>query len=171
MVTGFVWGLCRSLRPEPRDRDYPSLDTLNRLKGRLENVESEMARLSAQSAAQSAEKRAGDFSACPTRREMSEALDAVERRIESGVAEQLGRQMLAIGSLRAMIVDTDALLERVLERLEASAPEPSMRQAADHAEDDRAENDAAEDRIMPLKEPARGDAARRETARKEPVRT
>ena len=40
--------------------------------------------------------------------------------METRVAEQFGYQMLAISSLRTMIVDTDILLERVLSRLESS---------------------------------------------------
>jgi hypothetical protein len=41
--------------------------------------------------------------------------------METRIAEQFGHQMLAIGSLRAMIVDTDILLERVLRRLESAS--------------------------------------------------
>jgi hypothetical protein len=156
MVTGFVWGLCRSLRPVPQPDEFPGFETLDLLSGRLDNVEGAVAKLAAMPAGKE------DLSDYATRGEMSEALAAVERRVESGVAERFGRQALAIGSLRAMIVDTDALLERVLERLEASSPETSMRASASYAAGD----DPSDDRIMPLKEPARSDSAR-----KEPVRT
>ena len=56
-----------------------------------------------------------------TKKEMADSMDRFERRIEAHLAEQFRTQALAIGSLRAMISNTDALLERVLERLEASA--------------------------------------------------
>ncbi len=39
------------------------------------------------------------------------------------LSQALGRQSLAIKSLREMIADTDLLLERVLNRLEASDDE------------------------------------------------
>ena len=158
MVTGFVWGLCR-LRPVPRHDDFWGLETLNLLTGRLDHVEDAVAKLSREAAKRGASE---DLSEYATRREMCDALVAVERRIESGVAEQFGRQMLAIGSLRAMIADTDTLLERVLEKLELSAPETPLQAPASYA----AADDAADDRIVPLKEPARSDAVR-----KEPVRT
>jgi hypothetical protein len=56
-----------------------------------------------------------------THDELKDLLGRAEKRLEGHVAEQFGNQMLAIGSLRDMIVDTDTLLERVLSRLEASA--------------------------------------------------
>jgi hypothetical protein len=144
MVTGFIWGLCRSLRPAPRSDELPGLKTLNLLSGRLDHVEGAVAKLSVEAAKPGGTEDLFDYA---TRRELADALVAVERRIESGVAEQFGRQMLAIGSLRAMIVDTDALLERVLERLESSA---SVRTSAVYPAED-----TVDDRIMPLKEPVR----------------
>jgi hypothetical protein len=67
-----------------------------------------------------------------TREELRTCLKRTEGRVETRMAEQFGHQMQAIGSLRAMIADTDILLERVLSRLEASA------------EDDHTGNDWAE---------------------------
>jgi len=68
-----------------------------------------------------AERRRSENEDYVTRKELAEALDRVEKRQEAHLAEQFRTQALAIGSLRAMIADTDALLERILERLEAYA--------------------------------------------------
>jgi hypothetical protein len=58
-----------------------------------------------------------------TREQMAEALDRTEKRIERTLAQKMerefGNQAQAIRSLRAMIEDTDTLLERVLSRLES----------------------------------------------------
>ena len=54
-----------------------------------------------------------------TRKDFTEALDRLEKRFANKVGEKISSQMLAIGSLRAMICDTDALLTRVLDRLES----------------------------------------------------
>ncbi len=81
-----------------------------------------------------------------TKEEMAGALERTEMRIEDSIAEQFGKQSLAIGSLRAMIADTDALLERVLERLESSVPEEGDLNAADP---DAAEPDAGDNAPEP----------------------
>ena len=59
-----------------------------------------------------------------SRQEVAEALDRVEKRFQESVSERFSAQLLAIGALRAMIGDTDALLERVLDRLEMLADSP-----------------------------------------------
>jgi hypothetical protein len=57
-----------------------------------------------------------------TKRDFTDALDRLERRFANQLGEKMNNQILAIGSLRAMICDTDALLERVLDRLETLTP-------------------------------------------------
>jgi hypothetical protein len=106
-------------------------------------------------------------SAFVTRHEMADALQDMQTRIEDGVKEQFGRQMLAIGSLRAMIIDTDALLERVLARLEASVSDPGDPDLGD--EDPREPDD--DELIMNLTDPATQDPVKRDQGRKDPVRT
>jgi hypothetical protein len=58
-----------------------------------------------------------------TRQELTEALALAEKRLQRNLRDQMDTHMLAIGSLRTMIANTDSLLERVLHRLEASMAE------------------------------------------------
>jgi hypothetical protein len=94
----------------------------------LGKVESAVSRLSPEAQGVSSLPEAGDSATeqmvnenYVTGRELAEALGRVEKRLGENLDERFRTQALAIGSLRTMITDTDILLERVLERLDASA--------------------------------------------------
>lgn len=130
------------------------LDRLGKVEGALGRFQSAPAE-----ALPKAERGARAAPEFVTRLEMAKALEDIERRMEKTVWEHLGRQMLAIGSLREMILDTDTLLERVLERLESMTPGDP-----EHNRDD-------DSPLVPLKEPIARRAVEDTPERKDPVRT
>jgi hypothetical protein len=120
-VAGFVWGVARMgistdnpaspARPNPVP-GTPDEQTAARL-NKLEEVV-----LGVSHSSQPARPQVNERFV--TERRMAEALNQVECRVRLEVSEQMRSHGLAIDSLREMIEGTDALLERVLERLEAS---------------------------------------------------
>ncbi len=92
IVTGFIWGLCRGMTPART--------------GGAAGVSGGRAK-----------EEAGEDRFVTTH-QLAEALRQSEERTAEAIEQRLGNQSLAIDSLKAMIQDTDALLERVLERLE-----------------------------------------------------
>lgn len=112
MLAGFFWGLSRSLRGAQPAHLYASSAGANDLAGRLARVEAAVSRLTAD--------REEDY---VTGRQLSDALALSEERTQEKVAAQFDGQTLAIRSLRSMILDTDAMLERLLSRLEREGPE------------------------------------------------
>lgn len=55
-----------------------------------------------------------------TRGELRQLVDAAMAKLESGLDERFGRQARSVEALRTMVGQTDELLERVLEGLEAT---------------------------------------------------
>jgi hypothetical protein len=132
-VAGFVWGLYRSLREPGKaaEKDFEkdraagipaAVDLrLTLLDTRMARIQAAVDQLSEAAGLRAKQDETRQKQVWVTREELNEALDLAARRMQISVAEQFGHQMLAIGSLRAMIADTDALLNRVLDRLESSA--------------------------------------------------
>ncbi len=154
-VTGFLWGLCRSLRGE---EDGNEIHKIREVDARLARIESTLDRLSATVANPSsvARQRSAHDGASHTeaegfvtRDELAEALSRTEKRLAENVASQFERQTVAIGTLRAMIVDTDALLERVLDHLETSAEGGFDGDSGDPA------GGSDDEKILSLKDPVR----------------
>jgi hypothetical protein len=135
MVTGFFWGVFRSLGISPEvprpatvapPKPLPRGVDIERLAQRLARIESQVDRLALARSGSSAGESGvrGDFGGRDyvTHDDLRHAIDESEKRIARNVSDQFGRQMLAIGSLRAMIGETDILLEKVLEMLESAHP-------------------------------------------------
>jgi hypothetical protein len=140
-IAGFVWGFFRSVQtPEAPSLTVP-LSRLGEIEERMEKLESLMIRLpipptpreptprepTHREPTHQEEGRAGrshheskpeDFI---TSHQLAEALARTEKRLETSIVGQFGTQNLAIGALRTMITNTDALLERILGRLESAA--------------------------------------------------
>lgn len=152
-LAGFVWGLSRNLRAQ-RGEGAASLQpgrggedpgpvadapgTAARL-ARIELLLEGISRLECGdyegrgrqhrpgiSGVRRGETRNGGGDGAVTDRELADAIGRAEKRIRSDVAERFERQALAISSLREMIGATDALLERVLSRLEAGGGESEL---------------------------------------------
>jgi hypothetical protein len=129
--------------PQPQTRETPSkvpaeeTPAMRELDLRLKRIEAVLARMGSAGAAPAP---VADQKTPPTpyvtHEELKKLLGGTEKRMENHVAEQFGNQMLAIDSLRAMIVDTDMLLERVLSRLDVSSREGSSRDDASIDDDD-----------------------------------
>jgi hypothetical protein len=135
-VTGFIWGLCLSMktpqlqarrtRTKALEAETPlspiGPDVMRELDQRLERIEAILAR---SESTEPVPETAADQTAPPspyvTHEELKEALGRTERRMVHRVAKQFGNQVVAVDSLRAMILDTDMLLERVLSSLDASS--------------------------------------------------
>jgi hypothetical protein len=137
-----VWGLSRSFRASETLQTASGAVrdlVIKGLEDRISNVESAVLRLSAETAAVSSnrsevhgavgarEEEPGgknDLEDYVTKAELADALERAEKCLEVNLEERFRTQSLAIGSLRTMVADTDALLERLLERLESPADPP-----------------------------------------------
>jgi hypothetical protein len=121
VLAGFFWGLSRSLRRGRPAVHLPASSAgVDELADRLARVEAAVSRLTA-----------GREEVYVTGRQLSDALALSEGRIQERVAAQFDGQMLAIRSLRSMILDTDAMLERLLSRLEREGTEELQAPASD----------------------------------------
>jgi hypothetical protein len=113
------------------------MSALSHLDGRLNRIEAVLTSLgSSERTSEPVADREAPRRRTVTHEELARLLEQTERRMEGHVAQQFGNQMLAIDSLRAMIVDTDMLLERVLSRLDSSSfpdAEDSSRDAEEQA--------------------------------------
>lgn len=146
-IAGLAWGVSRSLFvPESGRNGATSGSRVGDMEERLARMEAALERFGARSEAGGAKRTPGSAPEAPasapspitpspvtpspitpgqsvnkddyiTRKDFTEGLERLEKRF----ANKVGEEMLAIGSLRAMIGDTDVLLARVLERLESMA--------------------------------------------------
>jgi hypothetical protein len=95
---------------------------MRELDRRLNRIETTLARLeSPVPPAETVAHREPETSPYITHKEVTEILEQTEKRMAGHIAQQFSHHMLAIDSLRAMIVDTDVLLERVLKGLDSAS--------------------------------------------------
>jgi hypothetical protein len=121
IVVGAGFGLIRSLRAF--DDSTPNNAELDLLNARIDVLDLALARLGERT----------DFAQARlaktiTKDELSETLDRVFGKLERGVDSRFERHTQSIEALRAMVVQTDELLQKVLDGLE------SIRSSEDLAE-------------------------------------
>jgi hypothetical protein len=115
IVAGLGYGLFRGLRAIGAPGDRSARIQLAALTKRLDEIERTVAEMS---------KRRADVRATPpasffvTHEELAEAIDRTAARIDADLDRKLQSQSRAVNSLRAMIAQTDILLQRVLEGIE-----------------------------------------------------
>jgi hypothetical protein len=133
-VTGFIWGLCSGMQmsqpkrlrtqkkaPEAETPLSPiGPDVMRELDQRLSRIEAALARLGSTEPVPETAGQTALPNPYVTPEELKEALGRTEKRMDRHIANLFGNQMVAVDSLRAIILDTDMLLERVLSRLDAS---------------------------------------------------
>lgn len=107
IVAGAVWGFRKGLGTQ--EREVPR---------RLDEG-------AAQPIRPTKSARSADF---VTHEEMTDLLTRCEARMNAGIAQRFEAQSAAIRSLRAMVGQTDQLLDRVLRNLEAAREETGQRQ-------------------------------------------
>jgi len=116
VLVGIGYGLFRGLRAFGGVAAQAS--RVHDMETRLEGVEQAIARLSGANRPPWSTER----SDWVDRRELAEAIDRATARIDRQLEARFEKQSRAIGSLRAMIGQTDILLERVLDGLATARP-------------------------------------------------
>ena len=126
MVAGAGFGLIRSLRiPGGVHQNAAALKALS---ARVDTIHIAVSRLADQTG-----KLQARVAETVTRNEMTEALGRVFGQVERGVETRFEQQSRSVEALRAMVAETDELLERVLVGLDA------MQERDDDEKDDGSE--------------------------------
>jgi hypothetical protein len=126
IVAGISYGLFRGLRAVGGPEKQALL--LNRveidgLATRLDEVERAVSRLSVNARHSQAPPVTTSF---VTREELAEAIDRARARIGGDLDRKFQAQSRAVNSLRAMVSETDVLLQRVLEGIENAESEAQL---------------------------------------------
>lgn len=116
VLVGIGYGLFRGLRAFSGVAAQAS--RVRDMETRLDGIEQAIARLSGGAEPMGRAER-GDW---VDQRELAGAIDRATARIDRQLEARFEKQSRAIGSLRAMIGQTDILLERVLDGLETARP-------------------------------------------------
>jgi hypothetical protein len=117
VCAGFAWGVWRIVKAGSRDAENSA--EWDEIGLRLGQIEQAIEKIAASAVPETSQGQ-GDF---VTREELKSGLAAAESRIEKSVDAKFEVQSLSIGALKAMVSQTDALLERVLVALEAGLDE------------------------------------------------
>ena len=123
IVAGLGYGLFRGMRAVAGPEERSSRLHTAGLETRLEELERSLAELS---------KRVPDVAASPpvndfvTHDELADAIDRATARIGGDLDRKFQAQSRAVNSLRAMISQTDVLLQRVLEEIERAESEARL---------------------------------------------
>ena len=120
IVAGAGYGLARGLRlagePQVAGLEDPS-GRLENLEERLDRIENSLASLARPATAEAVTPLTGFV----TREELADAVDRATARVRAEVERKFEAQSLAVSGLRAMISQTDELLQKVLEGLESAS--------------------------------------------------
>jgi len=119
ILAGAGFGLVRGLRLLEGLSDHSA--ELEALEERLDGIQLQIAALHARD-----EQFQARLDSTATRDEFTAALDKGLERVQSGVEARFEEEARSVEALRAMVSQTDELLERVLDRLEALRNEAEM---------------------------------------------
>ncbi len=116
VAAGAGFGLMQSLRILANiGRDIGQTATsIQRLDARVDTLDVAVARL-----AEQIERLNADSNQRVTREELKDRMDRMFHQMDSRIEERFERQTTSVEALRLMVAQTDELLQRVLEGLEA----------------------------------------------------
>jgi hypothetical protein len=130
IVIGAGFGVLRGLRAIGNITQNTA--GLEALEARVDTVHLALARLADQ-----AEQLQSRHDQMITRDELAQTLDRVFGRLEQGVDARFEHQTRSVEALRTMVAQTDELLQRVLDGLEAMKTEDFMEHSMEQGEQGR----------------------------------
>ena len=119
IVAGAGFGLMRGLRLLDGLADHSA--ALQALEERIDGIQSQITMLHSRD-----EKLQASVDRAVTKEDLSAALDKALARVEAGVNARFGDQERSVDALRAMVGQTDEMLERLLDRLESARTETEL---------------------------------------------
>ena len=116
MAAGAGFGLMQSLRilANIGGNISQTATSIQRLDARVDTLDVAVARL-----AEQIERLNSDSTQRVTREELKDRMDRMFHQVDSRIEERFERQTTSVEALRLMVAQTDELLQRVLEGLEA----------------------------------------------------
>lgn len=121
ILAGAGFGLLRGLRL--LDGLADNSEAMRALKARIDGME-----LQIQALRSADEKLGGRLESAVTADDLSAALDQVFGRVQSQIDARFEDQVRSVEALRAMVGQTDELLERLLDRLESMKNDAELEQ-------------------------------------------